>query len=287
MSKLLKLISLVLIAISTANAVDIAIDYDKSKSIKKDKTLSISNQNTTTKTKQKAHSNSVSTTIDLSLFLVNRLDYSCINNPRTLNSFGLGYMDSGIIDLNKKEFLVNAGINSLYLDDAGISDVAVKAYMTCLVKAGAKLAQASLNFSNFSKAEMTEKEFENALERSIKKADKISSFKIKMMKKQALESIKRKCHFFNNSENIMCGNVSLEMSSVASNKVSFLNHVLFGDSVNNFGISTKYEIAISENNNNDIVVIKTEESTQSKSTSLSKSKTDKKSLSGGKFMPGL
>jgi len=283
----MKFLFLFLFLIDILLGVDISVDYDSSKSIKRDKSVSVLDSNTITKLTSSSKSNSVSTSVDLSLLLVDDLDFSCTNNPKTLNHFGLGFMEHGSVNITKKEYLVNAGANSMFLGDIGINDSAVIEYVSCLVNAGAKLAQASLNFSKFANVEMSEKQFDLALKKSVFEADHISSLKIKMIHKNALKNLQLGCRFFNSHETLMCGKIVLDMSAMNSNRVSYLNHILFGDGSSNFGVSSVYEIALSESDNSDISIASVEESSQSKSTSLSKNKNSKKSLSIGKFLPGL
>lgn len=275
-----------LIIISSLSfGINLSTDADSKKSIAKDKTMSQTDSQTKTQTKQRNNDNTVSTTIDLSLYLIDELNYSCTNNPKTLSSFGLGFYEDGMLNITKKEFLENAGQNSLFLKDIGMNDNLSREYIKCLIIAGARIAQSSINFSKYSNRKMSESDFERILSKSVEEAKKITSLKIKLIKKRALKNLKKDCRFFNTHENIMCGNISLEMSSTNSNYVTYLNHSLFGDSNSLYGISTNVVVSISESENNEFSSAETEENTMSKTKSLSKDLSDKKSLSIDRLLP--
>lgn len=286
----MKILSIIIISIlmSTAYAVDIQIDDDNSRSIDREKSMSKTDTKTQTNSFSESKQSSIKTNLDLSLLLIDELNYSCTNTPKTMKDFGLSYVSNGTIDITKKEFLENAGTNSMFLKDIGMSDKFAKDYISCLLKAGAKLAQASINFSKYANKNMTELDIENTLQKSIKEADNLKDFKIKILYKKAVEQIKKSdCRFYNNIDTIMCGNIALEMSATNSNQVTYLNHHLFGNPSNTYGVSTNYEVSISQSDNEDFSLAKAEENSQKKSTSISQSNSDKKNISIGKFLPGM
>ena len=172
MTKIIPAAILAVVSITMLQGAELTKDLDSSKSLSREKRMSVTDTQSNTKLDTQSSDRTIKTSLDLSLYLINKLNLSCTESPRNLNSFGLGYIDRGVVDINRKNFLENAGLNSLYLKDIGLDDSVVKNYIICLIHAGALLAQASLNFSKIGKEEMTESEFERALQRSLELAQK-------------------------------------------------------------------------------------------------------------------
>ena len=284
-----------LLFVNFANAVDISTDTEINRSLSKEKELS--NSFSESKEKQSSSSfanskeNSFSTTVNLSLILLDSINKNCVQNILSARDFNLSYHNSksGVMNINKKEYLDAGAGASMRVKDLGGDERAIKEHIACLIDAGAILAQASTTFPKIAKKTMTEDSLMNALEKSIESGKNLKDFKIKQIVQNAKSQLKKDCIFYGSQESIVCGNVMLSLSSMTPNQVTYLNHSLFGEKDEVFGIATNYQVNLSDTASSEKSLTasssNSEDTTMKKTSSDSKTTSDKQSVGIGKFIP--
>jgi hypothetical protein len=276
-------------------AVDMSTDTEINRSLSKEKELS--NSFSESKEKQSSSSignskeNSFSTTVNLSLILLDSINKNCVQNILSARDFNLSYHNSksGVMNINKKEYLDAGAGASMRVKDLGGDERAIKEHIACLIDAGAILAQASSTFPKIANKTMTEDSLANALEKSVASGKNLKDFKIKQIVQNAKSQLKKDCIFYGSQESIVCGNVMLSLSSMTPNKVTYLNHSLFGEKDEVFGVATNYQVNLSDTASSEKSLTasstNSEDTTMKKTSSDSKTTSDKQSVGIGKFIP--
>ena len=276
-------------------AVDMSTDTEINRSLSKEKELS--NSFSESKEKQSSSSignskeNSFSTTVNLSLILLDSINKNCVQNILSARDFNLSYHNSksGVMNINKKEYLDAGAGASMRVKDLGGDERAIKEHISCLIDAGAILAQASSTFPKIANKTMTEYSLVNALEKSVESGKNLKDFKIKQIVQNAKSQLKKDCIFYGSQESIVCGNVMLSLSSMTPNKVTYLNHSLFGEKDEVFGVATNYQVNLSDTASSEKSLTasstNSEDTTMKKTSSDSKTTSDKQSVGIGKFIP--
>ena len=276
-------------------AVDMSTDTEINRSLSKEKELS--NSFSESKEKQSSSSignskeNSFSTTVNLSLILLDSINKNCVQNILSARDFNLSYHNSksGVMNISKKEYLDAGAGASMRVKDLGGDERAIKEHIACLIDAGAILAQASSTFPKIANKTMTEYSLVNALEKSVESGKNLKDFKIKQIVQNAKSQLKKDCIFYGSQESIVCGNVMLSLSSMTPNKVTYLNHSLFGEKDEVFGVATNYQVNLSDTASSEkslaISSTNSEDTTMKKTSSDSKTTSDKQSVGIGKFIP--
>ena len=81
----------------------------------------------------------------------------------------------------------------------------------------------------------------------------------------------------------------LSLSSMSPNKVTYLNHSLFGEKDEVFGVATNYQVNLSDTASSEKSLTasstNSEDTTMKKTSSDSKTTSDKQSVGIGKFIP--
>lgn len=275
---------------------DISVETDLNRTLSNEKELSNSHSESREKqssvSSSKRKEDSISTTLNLSLLFADQLNMRCTNRIYNSMDLGITFVNkvSRTINYNKKEYLSAGAAGAMSLKDLGISDKKIKEYISCLIDAGAYIAQGTIDFNkNVNKRAMSIDRLADEIQAASIQAINLKNKEIRVINENAKKALTDDCYFYGSQDVITCGKLILHLTNMSPAKLTYLNHNIYGAEGSLYGVSTSYQANLTDGTSRDTTVTasmsETEDTVMKKSSSSSKSSSSKNSSSVGKFIP--